>query len=105
MDFIDERNLKEQMARSIVKRRNVVYAAPELIGPKGEEEAKQILEQIAQNLQEGEERKRREIEKMVEQQEQNQAEITRILNEKQEQLERNIEAGMEDRAEEEEIEE
>ena len=45
--------------------------------------------------QQGEEQKRLEIARMVEEQEQNQAEINRILRQKEEQLVQNIEAGKE----------
>ncbi len=99
MDYIDKRNQMEKMAKSIIKRRNVIYTTPELIGAKAAEEedteADQILEHLQQMKQQGEEQKRLEIARMVEEQEQNQAEINRILRQKEEQLVQNIEAGKE----------
>ncbi len=45
MDYIDERNRKEKMARSIIKRRNVIYTYRPLVKepPKEQEEVKEEL--------------------------------------------------------------
>lgn len=104
MDYIDKRDQREKMAHSIIKRRNVVYVQPELIGEKPQDapkdtEAEQILDQFKKRKQEGEDQKRQHIQQMVKQREQeqeaNQEEINRILSEKRRQLEKNIEAGKE----------
>lgn len=100
MDYIDKRNQMEKMAKSIIKRRNVIYTVPEPAGAKAAKketatEADQILEKFEQMKQQGDAQKRQEIERMVEQQEQKQAEINRILRQKEEQLEQTILAGKE----------
>ncbi len=100
MDYIDKRNQREKMAHSIIKRRNVIYAPPEVIGEKPKEtEAQQILDQLEKRKQEGEANKLQQIQQMVQQQEQqqeaDQEEVNRILNEKNRQLEKHIEAGKE----------
>lgn len=88
MDRIDERNRKEKMAKSIIKRRNVVYTSPEEI--KDQEQAKkaqEILERLEREQQEDEDKKRMEIEKLLKEQEKNQKEIERIMNEKRVRME------------------
>ncbi|MCI8282483.1 MAG: hypothetical protein HFI76_12515 [Lachnospiraceae bacterium] len=100
MDYIDKRNQREKMAHSIIKRRNVIYAPPEVIGEKPQKaEAEEILDQLEKRKQEGEAQKLQKIQEMVQQQEQkqeaDQAEINRILDERKRQLEKNIESGKE----------
>lgn len=101
MDYIDKRNQMEQMHKSIVKRRNVVYGMPQMpqepldaeAAPmaSGEgEEPDDILDRLTQEQQAVEEKMRREIDELREQQEKNQAEINRILQEKQDLLERTM---------------
>ena len=54
MDYIDKRNQREKMAHSIIKRRNVIYAPPEVIGEKPQKaEAEEILDQLEKRKQEG----------------------------------------------------
>ncbi len=70
MDRIDERNLREKIARSIIKRRNIRYVSREEIAlrKKQEEElkkAQEILEQLREVTTREEARKREEIEAII----------------------------------------
>lgn len=97
MDFIDKRDRKEKMAKSVIKRRNVVYTYPQEIGEKGQEEkqektekALEILERLEQEQRADDEKWQQEIEQLLAEQEKNQMEINRIMNEKQEHLQKTM---------------
>jgi hypothetical protein len=115
MDSIDKRNLQENMARSIVKRRNVIYnpqpveaqngEKPEGLAENGIEngqmeqgetpeeeltEAQNILKRLQEEADAEEAAKREAIEKLLAQQEEQKNDIDRILQEKQNDLERTM---------------
>ncbi len=115
MDYIDKRNMQEKMAKSIIKRRNVIYTIPqepvqatspeneemtsmeanaltsaESVMTEEEELALEILKRLEKEHQEDEMRKRREIELLLEEQERNQQEINRIMNKQNELLEKTV---------------
>lgn len=108
MDMIDKRNQREKIARSIIKRRNVIYSPEAYTGPVSEEqttngpqtmaqepaapashetgasaEALEVLARLEREAAEDEAAKRAEIERAVAQQEEQQLAISRILNEKE----------------------
>ena len=100
MDYIDKRNQREKIAKSIIKRWNVVYTAPQPIqsGKTPEEleaegKAMDILDRLAREHQADEDKKRQEIENLIAEQEQHQVEIERILHEKQDMLEQTIDGA------------
>lgn len=87
-DAIDKRNERERIARSIVKRRNIVYISKEELERRQQEEARQqqmqkekeIAEELVRRLKEEENRKQA-------------MDIQRLLAER-EMLERQLESGM-----------
>lgn len=83
-DAIDKRNERERIARSIVKRRNIVYISKEELERRKQEEARQqdreAAEQLAKRLREDEDKK-------------NAGEIERLLAE-QKMLEEQLATGM-----------
>ena len=94
MDYIDKRNQREKIAKSIIKRWNVRYTVPQPLpeakSPEdqvAEDKAMEILDRLAKEHQADEDMKRHEIEELLRQQELNQEEINRILHEKQDMLE------------------
>ena len=98
MDRIDERNRKAEIAKSVIKRHNIIYGAPQEIHEnvdvkfQGQDEDKdKILARFYQERQDIEKQKLMEIERMVKEQEEKQIEVKRILNEKQEILEHTME--------------
>ena len=103
MDYIDKRNQREKIAKSIIKRWNVRYTVPQPLpeaksskDQAAEDKAMEILDRLAKEQQADEDKKRQEIEELLKQQELNQEEINRILQEKRNMLERTMDnAGRE----------
>lgn len=98
MDVIDKRNMQEKMAKSIIKRRNVVYTVPQQPEEQKAEteelvidaKSQEILDRLEQEHEDDERKKREQIELLLEQQEHNQQEAMRIMNEKREELEKTV---------------
>lgn len=104
-DYIDVRNQKEKMARSIIKRRNVVYVPPEEMNQKQRElqerearlereamerkKAEEVLRRLEEEQHLEEQKKQKEIESLLKNQESlpqegailSQSELDRILGE------------------------
>lgn len=103
MDYIDERNKKEKMAKSIIKRRNVIYTYRPLVkqpeeenpqklqgtenpqnmpeAPKDEGQAQEILKRITEARPSGG-KVQQEVASLLAQEEEKKQEIERILHEK-----------------------
>lgn len=97
-DMIDKRNQRERIARSIIKRRNVIYSPEYYAGPVQEEQpeeaapapesedmakAQEIIERLEREAREEEEAKQAEIRKAVEEVQEQELAISRILGEKE----------------------
>lgn len=106
MDVIDKRNIQEKMAKSVIKRRNVVYTTPEkqeqnepvkeaqeeevqVINPKAQE----ILDRLEQEHLADERKKREELERLIAEQEMKHQEAMQILAEKRANLEKTMDSA------------
>jgi hypothetical protein len=115
MDSIDKRNQQEMMARSVIKRRNVIYSPQPIEAENGEKPeglaeedikenkteqeaateeelavAQDILKRLQREADADEAAKREAIEKLLAQQEEQKNDIERILQEKQANLEKTM---------------